>query len=116
MLKTIMPKVISLQSNFLDFGEAEIMVVGDFGRSELRFFVILLVRGPILRILWIFVFPGPKKELPGTKKDSQNEVILYPKSSFFESCVFYCFFECSVFFSIFEILGTQRLHFGTHFD
>ena len=63
----------------------------DFGRSEFRFFVILELQGPILRILWIFVFPGPKKEPPGTKKDFPNEVILRPKSDFL-SVVFLMFF------------------------
>ena len=56
------------------------MIFGDFWRSEFRFFVTLEVWGPILRILWIFVFPDIKKEPPGTKKESQIEVILHPKS------------------------------------
>ena len=58
------------------------MIFCDCGRSELRFFVILEVRGPILRILWIFVFPGAKKEPPGTKKDSPNEVISFRNPTF----------------------------------
>ena len=74
---------------FSRFWEAEIMIFGDFWRSELRFFVILEVRGPILRILWIFVFPGTKKEPPGTKKESQNYVIFVCEVRFFECCVFF---------------------------
>ena len=44
-----------------------------------------------------FVFPGTKREPPGTKKESQNEVILHPKSDFLSVVVFDVLFECYVF-------------------
>ena len=91
MLKTRMQRASSFAIEFSRFWGAKSMIFDDFGRSEVRFFVILEVRGPILRILWIFVFPDTKQELPGTKKESQNEVILHPKSDFL-SVIFLMFF------------------------
>ena len=56
-----------------------------------------------------------KIEPPGVKKESQNEVILYPKSDFL-SVVFLMFFWSVPFSCFFEILGAQRLNLGKYFD
>ena len=61
------------------------------------------------------MFPGPKKEPPGTKRDFPKEVILHPKSDFL-NVFFFDVFLSALFSRFFEISGAQRLYFGRHFD
>ena len=90
------------------------MNLGNLGKSELRFSVILEVRGPILRILWIWVFLGTKISFRERKRirkrgNLASEIRLL-------KCCFFDVFSSVLFSCFFEILNAQRFHVGRYFD
>jgi len=66
------------------FQEYEMMIFGDFWKSELRFLVTFEVRSSILSILLSSV----NLKTISRRKDYVLEVIFYPRSRLFECCVF----------------------------
>ena len=72
------------------------MIFSDLGRSELRFFVILEVRRPSLRILWIWVISGAFRE----RRSSPKMGHFVSEIRLFECCCFGVFLS-DMFFLIF---------------